>query len=111
MAYDQATAARVRKILSPRRDVVEKALMGGLSFMIAGNMACSVSGRGGLLVRVSPEGMNAALREPHAEPAAMGGKTMTGFVRVTPEGYRGDAALTKWIQRGLNVALTLPKKM
>jgi hypothetical protein len=26
---------------------------------------------------------------------------MTGFVRVAPEGYRTDAALRTWIERGL----------
>jgi hypothetical protein len=48
MAYDEETAARVRKVLSGRRDVVEKKMMGGLSFMADGAMFCSVSGRGGL---------------------------------------------------------------
>ncbi len=110
MAYDQATAARVRKILSGRRGVTEKAMMGGLSFMVGGNMACSVSGRGGMLIRVGPDGMDAALAEPHVEPALIGGKMMTGFVRVRPEGYRTDAALTKWVQRGVGIAVTLRNK-
>src|SRR4029077_19274194 len=52
MAYDEKTAARVRKALAGRHDVVEKKLMGGLCFMVNGNMCCSVSGKGGLLVRV-----------------------------------------------------------
>ena len=52
MAYDEATAARLRKLLSARSDVVEKQLMGGLCFMVGGHMCCAVSGRGGLLVRV-----------------------------------------------------------
>jgi hypothetical protein len=52
MAYDEKTAARVRKVLSRRRDVVEKKLMGGLSFMVKGALCCSVSGRGGLLIRI-----------------------------------------------------------
>ena len=51
MAYDEKTAARVRKALAGRRDVVEKKLMGGLCFMTQGGMCCSVSGKGGLLVR------------------------------------------------------------
>ena len=52
MAYDEKTAERVRRALSHRRDVVEKKLMGGLCFMVKGGMCCSVSGRGGLLIRV-----------------------------------------------------------
>jgi hypothetical protein len=110
MAYDEATAARIRKALSGRREIVEKKLMGGLAFMVAGNMACSVSGKGGTLVRVGPDGMAPALKEPHVEPAAMGGKTMTGFIRVQPEGYRTDAALQKWVERGITFAATLPGK-
>lgn len=84
--------------------------MGGLAFMAGGNMACSVSGRGGLLVRVGVDDMNAALKEPHTESAAMGGKTMSGFIRVQPEGYRTDAALKKWVERGVAFAATMPPK-
>ena len=52
MAYDEETAGRIRKLLADRSDVVEKKMMGGLSFMVQDRMCCAVSGRGGLLVRV-----------------------------------------------------------
>jgi hypothetical protein len=110
MAYDENTAGRVRGVLRGRRDIVEKPLMGGLSFMASDVMCCSVSGRGGLLVRVIPETREALLREPHAEPADMRGRVMTGFVRVQPEGYRTEAALKKWIAHGLAAAAARPKK-
>jgi len=103
MAYDERTAERVREALSGRRDVVEKTLMGGRCFMVKGGMCCSVSGRGGLLIRVGADAYERMLREPHARPAVMGGgRTMSGFVRVDPEGYRTQASLRKWIQRGLD---------
>jgi len=104
MAYDEKTAERVREVLSDRRDVVEKKLMGGLSFMVSGSMCCSVSGRGGLLVRVSAEAHAQMLAEPHVQPMGMGGRTMSGFVRVAPEGYRTGAALRKWVERGVAAA-------
>lgn len=110
MAYDQATAARVRQILSGRDDVVEMKLMGGLSFMVAGNMACAVSGRDGLLVRVGPEDIDAVLKEPHASRMKMGARTMSGFVRVDPAGYDTEATLKTWVQRGVDVAVARPKK-
>ena len=110
MAYDEATAARVRKILTGRRGVTERAMMGGLSFMVGGNMACSVSGKGGMLVRVGPEGMETALKEPHARAAKMGAMVMTGFIRVDPDGYRTDAMLKKWVERGVDFAASLPAK-
>src|ERR1043166_4882513 len=110
MAYDENTAARVRTALAGRRDVVEKKLMGGLCFMVTGGMCCSVSGKGGLLVRVDIEAMDRVLLEPHVAPMKMGGRVMRGFVRVAPEGYRSDAALKKWIERGIVAADALPAK-
>src|SRR5215475_3897289 len=101
MAYDEKTAERVRRVLSGRRGVVEKKLMGGLCFMVKGGMCCSVSGRGGLLVRVGADAHEQMLAEPHVQPMEMRGRTMTGFVRVAAEGYRTDAALKKWIERGI----------
>jgi TfoX/Sxy family transcriptional regulator of competence genes len=101
MAYDEKTAERVRKLLSGRRGVVEKKMMGGLCFMVKGGMCCSVSGRGGLMVRVGAQAHERMLGEPHAQAVEMRGQTMTGFVRVAPEGYRTDAALRTWIERGL----------
>jgi len=110
MAYDENTAARVRKALAGRRDVVEKKLMGGLCFMVKGGMCCSVSGRGGLLVRVDIEAPERVLLEPHVTPMEMGGRVMRGFVHVAPEGYRTDAALKKWVERGVDAADARPAK-
>jgi TfoX N-terminal domain len=108
MAYAERTAEWVRKVLSGRRDVVEKYLMGGLCFMVDGRMCCSVSSKGGLLIRVGPSAHEQVLREPHVRPMEMRGRTMIGFVRVAPDGYRTDTALKKWIQRGLDFVATLP---
>ena len=108
MAYDEETAERVRKFLSGRRDVVEKKMMGGLSFMVKGRMCCSVSGRGGLLIRVGSDRYETMLSEPHVRPAEMAGRTMTGFVRVDREGYLTEAALRDWLQRGIDFAATIP---
>ena len=104
MAYDENTAERVRRVLAGRRDIVEKKLMGGLSFMASDVMCCSVSGRGGLLVRVRPDTRERWLGEAHAQPADIGGRRMTGFIRVSPEGYQTDAGLKKWVKRGLAAA-------
>jgi hypothetical protein len=111
MAYDEETAERVRKVLSGRRDVVAKKMMGGLCFMVGGSMCCVVSGKGGLLVRVGPDAFARALAEPHVAPMEMGGRVMTGFVRVAPDGYRTDAALKTWVERGVGFVTTMLKDM
>jgi TfoX/Sxy family transcriptional regulator of competence genes len=110
MAYDEATAERVRRLLARRKGIAEKALMGGLAFMADDVMCCSVSGRGGLLVRVIPETRETLLREPHAEAADMRGRQMTGFIRVRPDGYKTELALKTWVDRGLAAAAAKPKQ-
>ena len=110
MPYDIQAADSIRFVLSERHDVVERKMMGGLVFMVGGNMCVVVSGRGGLLVRVGPDVQARVLKEPHVKPMTMAGRTMTGFVRVAPEGYLMPAALRKWVKRGLDFVDTLPDK-
>ena len=110
MPYDMQAADGIRFILSQRHDVVERRMMGGLVFMVGGNMCVEASGRGGLMVRVGAEAQARVLKEPHVTPLTMRGRPMTGFVRVAPEGYRTAAALRKWVKRGLDHVETLPPK-
>jgi TfoX/Sxy family transcriptional regulator of competence genes len=109
MAYDEATAERVRGALG-QSNVVERKMMGGLKFMLNGNMLCAVSLKGGLLIRVAEKDQEAILKEPHVRPMKLGARTLAAFVLVDPVGYRTDAALRKWLQRGLDFLATLPIK-
>ena len=104
MSYDPAAAERVRQLLSGRSDVVEKKMVGGLSFLVNGNMCCGITGRA-LMVRVGAEGREQALREPHARPMLFAGRALTGFICIEPEGYATDDALASWVQRGLNFVI------
>ena len=61
MAYDERLAERVRDLLAAEDGVREQRMFGGLSFLIGGNLAVAVSSRGGLLVRVGQDGVDAAL--------------------------------------------------
>jgi hypothetical protein len=110
MPYDTQAADGIRFLLSGRHDVVERKMMGGIVFMVKGHMCVTASGRGGILVRVGPEVQARVLKEAHVKPMTMGGRSMGGFVRVMPEGYRTAAALRKWVRRGLDYVATLPPK-
>ena len=110
MPYDIQAADGIRVLLSDRHDVVERKMMGGLVFMVNGNMCITASGRGGILVRVGPDVQKRVLQEPHVQPMRMAGRSMAGFVRVMPEGYRTAAALRKWVKRGLDYVGSLPSK-
>ena len=82
MPYDEQTAQRVRRTPAGR-DFVEKKVMGALCSMVQGAICCSVSGRGGLLIRVGPELRPQLVREPYASPMKMGPRTMSGFVSIS----------------------------
>jgi len=99
----------VRRVLSGRRDVVEKRMVGGLSFVVNGSMCCGVTDTA-LMVRVGREGREEALAQPHARPMKFAGRTVAGLVCVNPGGYRTESALAKWVQRGLDFVSTLPAK-
>lgn len=109
MGYDEKTADRVRRILSPRGDVIEKKMFGGLCFMVGGSMCCGLTSTA-LMVRVGPGAYEKTLAQPHARPMDFTGRPLTGLVYVDPAGYKTDAALVKWVQRGVDFASGLPPK-
>lgn len=100
MSYDERTAERVRRLLAGRTDVVERRMVGGLSFMVNGRMCCGVT-RAGLMVRVGRAGRAAALARPHVRLMRFAGRPLAGFVAVEPAGYRSDAALAAWVKRAI----------
>jgi TfoX/Sxy family transcriptional regulator of competence genes len=110
MAYDEDLANRVREQLTSVGPVTEKRMFGGLAFLVAGNMAVSVSGDE-LLVRVGPERTEDALAKEHARPFEMaGGRRPKGWVKVAPEGLRTKRQLASWVARGVEFARSLPAK-
>jgi TfoX/Sxy family transcriptional regulator of competence genes len=102
MSYDERTAARIRAVLARRRDVVERKMFGGLTFMVNGAMCCGVTAEA-LVVRVGPASYEAALAEPHARPMTFTGRPLAGMVYVDPPGYRTARQLARWIQRGIEL--------
>lgn len=109
VAYDEQAAERVRRALSRRRDLVETRMMGGTVFMVDGSMCCGVTGSA-LMIRVGREAYAGVLARPHVRPMEFAGRRPRGFVLVDPAGYRTDAALMSWLQRGLDYIATLPAK-
>jgi len=109
MGYDERTAERVRQSLRGRRNVVEKRMVGGLSFMLDGSMCCGVTGDR-LMVRVGPQALEQALTLPHTQAMKLGDRKLAGFVLVDPAGYHTDAALKAWLQRGIDFVSTIPAK-
>ncbi len=110
MAYDRTLAERVREQLAGAEGLTEKAMFGGLAFLLGGNMAVCVASGGGLMVRVGSDGLADALARPNARPFDMAGRPMKGWVLVESEGLRTKRQLGPWVQRGVRFARSLPPK-
>jgi TfoX/Sxy family transcriptional regulator of competence genes len=110
MAYDEDLANRIRELVSAQEGVSEQRMFGGLAFLVAGNMAVSASGQGGLMLRVDPAETDALLAKSHALAFEMRGRTMQGWLRVDAEGVRTKSQLERWVSRGVAYARSLPSK-
>jgi TfoX/Sxy family transcriptional regulator of competence genes len=110
MAYDEDLANRLRELLADEDAITEKKMFGGLAFLLHGNMSVSASRNGGLLARIDPADTDAALARPHVSLMEMGGRTMDGWLTVTPEGVRTKRDLAPWVKRSVKYVKTLPPK-
>ena len=109
MAYDEILCQRVRNLLAARTAFAETKLMGGLVFMVDGNMCCGVTGAS-VLVRVGDAMRDSALAKPHTRPMEFGGRSPKGFIFVDAKGCATDKALSNWLQQALVFVATLPRK-
>ena len=111
MAYDERLAERVRELIGARPGVTERKMFGGLGWMLGGNMAVGVMSTDDLIVRIEPDEVEAACREPHVrEFGRPGSKPMKGFVLVEPAGVEDDADLARWVDVGAARAASMPPK-
>ncbi len=109
MAFNQSSAERIRKQMEKNSGFVEKKMFGGICFLLNGNMACGIL-NDDIIVRVGKEAYEECLASPHTRQFDITGKSMTGWVMVSPDGYQSDAQLKDWLQKGIDFAQTLPPK-
>ncbi|HYV14934.1 MAG TPA: TfoX/Sxy family protein [Conexibacter sp.] len=109
MAYDEDLAHRIREQLADESGVTEKAMFGGLAFMLGGNMAVGIIGDE-LMVRVGPDAYEEALARPHTRVFDMTGRPMRGWVCVAADGVRTKRQVGAWVPRGVAFARSLPPK-
>jgi TfoX/Sxy family transcriptional regulator of competence genes len=110
LAYDLELAERIRSLVADEPAVSEKAMFGGLSFLVGGNMAVAASSRGGLLVRVDPADTDALVALPGVRLFEMGGRSMRGWLAVDAEQLQTPDALAHWVDRGVSFAASLAAK-
>jgi TfoX/Sxy family transcriptional regulator of competence genes len=109
MAFNEALAERIRVRLARRKNVQEKKMFGGVGFLLSGNMLVGVW-KDSLIVRISPQESDEALKEPHVKAFDITGRAMKGWVLVESEGVKDDEQLAAWIQRAVKFVGKLPVK-
>lgn len=87
VAYDEKLTGRVRKTLGDASSVTKRKELGGIAFMVRGNMCCGIIDDR-LMVRVGPEAYEKSLTLSHAAAMDYTGKPMRGFVYVSPNGIK-----------------------
>jgi TfoX/Sxy family transcriptional regulator of competence genes len=110
VAYDEGLAERIRELIGDQAQLREQKMFGGLAFLVGGNMGIAASGEGGLLVRTDPAEGEQLVASGAAEPMEMGGRKMTGWVRVSADAVRTTPDLARWVDLGIARAASLPPK-
>lgn len=114
MAYDEELAARFRKALGRRKGLTDKRMMGGICFMLHGNMIGGAdrhkeTQQGRFMFRVGKENEHEALSRQGSSIMEQGGRRMTGMVIVDAQKCT-DEELKEWTQLALGWVKTLPPK-
>lgn len=109
MAYSEALAARIRKTLARQKDVAEKKMFGGLTFMLRGHMCCGVV-NDDLVLRLGPEQGEKVLKKPYTRECDFTGRPLKGMVMVSPDGYQTDHDLWQWVQQAADFVSSFPAK-
>lgn len=107
MAYDDALADRVRAELEARVPFAEKAMFGGLAFLVNTHMACGVMGED-LMVRVGKQAHDEAISRGAREMEKTG-RPMRGLVVVSGPALSEDG-LAAWLEQAVQFALSEPPK-
>lgn len=92
---------RLRNIMNTKKvPWYEKRMFGGVCFMVDEKM-CFGTYQGGLMGRTEPAEMDELTQRPGCTPMLHGGRTMKGYIALTPEAYDSEEDLEFWIDKCL----------
>ena len=101
MAYNEELAAMTRELISQsHKNVEEKAMFGGLCFMVNDKMCVGVE-KERLMVRLDPAKYDEVMEKEGCKPMDFTGKIMKGFVFVDADTLTTKKKLEYWIALAL----------
>lgn len=97
MAYNEKLADMTRELIAQsEKNVVEKAMFGGLCFMVNDKMALGVE-KERLMVRLDPARYEEVMEKEGCKPMDFTGKVMKGFVFVDADELTTKKKLAYWV--------------
>jgi hypothetical protein len=109
MAYDKGLEARIDEILEGWENYEKKKMFGGICYLRSGNMSFGIW-QDFLIVRCGPARYAECLGQKDSREFDVTGRSMAGWVMVSPEGVEEDPELAKWISIGDSYSSSLPRK-
>ncbi|MBS1774219.1 MAG: TfoX/Sxy family protein [Bacteroidetes bacterium] len=97
MAYSEKLAKRIREALSHIKQLEEKAMFGGICFMVNDKMCIGVN-LDEIMCRIDPDKEDEALTRTGARPMDFTGHPMRGYVFVHQDAIKKKSELDYWIK-------------
>jgi TfoX/Sxy family transcriptional regulator of competence genes len=101
MSYNEKLTGRVREALSGVRNVEEKRMFRGVTFMVNGKM-CVSAGDERIMCRIDPALHEEATKRKDCRTVVMKGREYRGFVYVGEEGMKTKKQFEYWIGLSLD---------
>lgn len=101
MAYSEELAARVRAQLNDIPNVIEKPMMGGLTFMVNDKMCVGILASE-IMCRIDPAVEYNALEQNGCRKMDFTGRPMKGFVMIEDTAIGTKSELKYWIDLALD---------
>jgi TfoX/Sxy family transcriptional regulator of competence genes len=101
MAYSEKLASRIRERLAGLQNIEEKAMMGGLTFMLNSKMCVGII-KDELMCRIDPDIYEVALEKNGCRPMEFTGRPMKGWVIIDEFGMKNKKDFDYWISLALD---------
>ncbi len=96
MALNEKLNSRIREILTGVKNVEEKRMFSGVTFMVNGKM-CISAGNDRLMCRIDPDLHEAVLKNTGVKPVLMKGREYKGFIYVKEDVLKNKKQLKYWV--------------
>ena len=102
MLNNEQIANRIREVLIDIKNVEEKRMFSGVTFMVNGKM-CLVARKVDMMVRIDPAKQDEALSKHGCELMVMKGRgAMNGYILVNEEGMNTNKDFNYWVGLALD---------